>query len=67
MVQKLITPITLEEYFPPKFFDKRMMTSIHMVSCYETLENVGLSEDEASALSAKSRKAKEENEVVASL
>ena len=44
-----------------------MMTSIHMVSCYETLENVGLSEDEASALSVESSKAKEENEVVASL
>ena len=44
-----------------------MMTSIHMVSHYETLEEVELSEDEASALSVESSKAKEENEVVASL
>ena len=44
-----------------------MMTSIHMVSCYETLEEVELSGDEASALSVELSKAKKENEVVASL
>ena len=33
LVQKLITPITLEKYFPLGFFDKRVAVSTHMVSC----------------------------------
>ena len=59
LVQKLITPITLEEYFPPKFFDRGMMTSTHMVSCYETLEEDRPSEDEENVFDAKSGKTKE--------
>ena len=33
LVQKLITPITLGEYFPLGFFNKRVAVSTHMVSC----------------------------------
>ena len=31
LVQKLITPITLGEYFPLEFFDGGMMISTHVV------------------------------------
>ena len=59
LIQKLITPITLGEYFPLGFFDKRVTISIHMVSCNETSKEVGLSEDEESIISVESRKTKE--------
>ena len=67
LVQKLITPITLGEYFPLRFFDKRVTISTHMVSCNETSKEEGLSEDEESILGVESRKTKEEEGVVASL
>ena len=67
LVQKLITPITLREYLSPKFFDKGMMTSTHMVFCHETSKEDKPSEDEESALGAKSSKTKEDDEVVANL
>ena len=67
MVQKLITPITLGEYFPLGFFDKRVTISTHMVSCNETSKEEELSEDEKSILGVESRKTKEEEGIVASL
>ena len=66
LVQKLITPITLGEYFPLRLFDKRVTISTHMVSCNETSKEEGLSEDEKNILGVESRKAKEEERVVAS-
>ena len=60
LVQKLITPITLEEYFPQEFFNRGMVTSTHMVSYHETSEEDEPSEDEESALGTKSSKTKEE-------
>ena len=56
LVQKLITPITLGEYFPPKFFNKGMVTSTHMVSCHETSEKDESGKDEENAFGAKPRK-----------
>ena len=44
-----------------------MMTSTRMVSCHETSKEYRPIEDEKSALGAKSRKTKEEDEVVANL
>ena len=44
LVQKLITPITLGEYFPLGFFDKNVTISTHMVSCNETSKEDELSE-----------------------
>ena len=66
LIQKLITPITLEEYFPLGFFYKRVTVSTHIVSCNETSKEEGLSEDEKSILSVELRKTKEEEAVVAS-
>ena len=43
------------------------MTSTHMVSCYETLEEDRPSADEKSPLGSKLSKTKEEDEVVANL
>ena len=60
LVQKLITPVTLGEYFPLEFFNRWMMTSTHMVSCHENSEEDEPSEDEESALGTKSSKTKEE-------
>ena len=67
LVQKLITLITLGEYFPLGFFDKRVAVSTHMVSCNETSKEEELSEDEKSILGVESRKTKEEEGVVISL
>ena len=67
MVQKLITPITLGEYIPLGFFDKRVTISTHMVSCNETLKEEELSEDEKNILGVELRKTKEEEGLVASL
>ena len=67
LVQKLITPITLGEYFSLGFFDKMVTILTHMVSCNETSKEEGLSEDEESILGVESRKTKEEEGVVASL
>ena len=67
LVQKLITPITLEEYSPLGFFDKRVIVSTHMVFCNETSKEEGLSEDEENILGVESRKTKEEEGVVSSL
>ena len=67
LVQKFITPITLGEYFPLGFFDKRVAVSTHMVSCNETSKEDELSEDEESILGVESRKTKEEEGVVTSL
>ena len=64
VAQKLITPITLGEYFPLGFFDKRVTISTHMVSCNETSKEEELSEDEKSILGVESRKTKEEEGVV---
>ena len=65
LVQKLITPITLGEYFPPKFFNKGMVTSTHMVSCHETSEEDELGKDEENVFAAKPSKTKEDDEIVA--
>ena len=62
LVQKLITPITLEEYFSLEFFDREMMTSTHIVSCHETSKEDGPIEDEEDALSVELSKTKEEDE-----
>ena len=67
MIQTLITPITLGEYFPLGFFDKKVAISTHMVSCNETSKEEELSEDEKSILGVESRKTKKEEMVVASL
>ncbi|KAL6331418.1 hypothetical protein AAG906_011356 [Vitis piasezkii] len=67
LVQKLITPITLGEYFPPKFFNKGMVTSTHMVSCQETSEKDESGKDEEIFFGAKPSKTKEDDEVVANL
>ena len=66
LVQKLIT-ITLGEYFPLGFFDKRVAVSTHIVSCQETSKEEGLSEDEENILGVELRKTKEEEGVVANL
>ena len=50
LVQKLITSVTLGEYFPPDFFNRRMITSTHMVFSHETLVEDRPSEDEENAL-----------------
>ena len=67
LVQKLITPVTLREYFSPKFIDRGMMTATHMVFYHETSKEDRPSEDEESVLSTKSSKTKEEDEVIANL
>ena len=67
MVQKLITPITLGEYFPLEFFNRGMVTLTHMVSCHENSNEDELSEDEENTLGIESIKTKEGNEVIANL
>ena len=67
LVQKLINPVTLGKYFPLEFFNKGMVTSTHMVSCHETLEEDELSKDEEIFFGAKPSKTKEDDEVVANL
>ena len=67
LVQKLITLITIGEYFTLGFFDKMVTISTHMVSCNETSKEEGLSEDEENILGVESRKTKEEEGIVASL
>ena len=67
LVQKLITPITLGEYFPLKFFNKGMVTSTHMVSCHATSEEDELGKDEENAFGANPSKTKEDDEEVANL
>ena len=67
MVQKFIIPITLGEYFPPEFFNKGMVTSTHMVSCHEILEEDEPDKDEENAFGAESSKTKEDDEVVTNL
>ena len=64
---KIITPITLEEYFPLGFFDKRVMVSTHMVSSNETSKEEGSSKYKESTLSVESSKTKEEEGLVANL
>ena len=64
LVKKLITPITLREYLPLECFNRKMITSTHMVSCHETLVENRSSEDEQSAIGLKSSKTKEEDKVV---
>ena len=65
MVQKLITLVTLREYFLLKFFDGGMMTSTHMVSYHETSKENRPIKDEERAPGVKSRKTKEDDKVVA--
>ena len=67
MVQKLITPVTLGEYFPLEFFNRRIMTSTYMVSCHKNSEEYEPSEDEENIIGIESSKTKEEDEVVANL
>ena len=67
LIQKLITLITLGEYFPWRFFDKNVTISTHIVSCNETLKEERLSEDKETILGVELRKTKEEEGVVASL
>ena len=67
LIQKLITPITLGEYFPLGFFNKRVTISTHIVSYNETSKEEGLTEDDKSILGVESRKTKEEEGVAASL
>ena len=64
---KIITPITLEEYFHLGFFDKRVMVSTHMVSSNETSKEEGSSKYKESTLSVESSKTKEEEGLVANL
>ena len=61
LVQKLITPITLREYFPPKFFNRGMVTSTHMVSCHEISEEDESSKDEENIFDAEPSKTKEDD------
>ena len=65
--QKLITPVTLGEYFTPDFFNRGMITSTHMVSCHETSIENRPSEDEKNALDVESSKTKEDDKVIANL
>ena len=67
LVQKLITLITLGEYFPPKFLNRGMATSTHMVSCHEISEEDESSKDEENAFGVEPSKTKEDDEVVANL
>ena len=67
LVQKLIIPITLEEYFPQDFFNRGMVTSTHMVSYHEILKEDELGKDEENTFGIESSKTKEEDEVVANL
>ena len=67
LVQKVITPITLGEYFPLEFFNKRMVTSTHMVSCHEILKENESSKDEEKSFGAEPNKTKKDDEVVANL
>ena len=67
MVQKLITPITLGEYFPPEFFNRGMVTSTHMVSCHETSEEDKSGKNEENAFGAELSKTKEDDEIVENL
>ena len=66
-MHKLITSITLGEYFHLGFFDKRVTTPTHMVSCNETSKENGSTKDEEKTLIVEPSKTKEENKVVASL
>lgn len=63
LVQKLITPITLEEYFPQEFFNKGMVTSTHMVSYYEISKEDESGKDEENAFGAKPSKTKKDDEI----
>ena len=56
LVYKLVTPITLEGYFPLGFFDKRVTVSTHIVSCNETSKEEGLSEDEENIIGVEDEK-----------
>ena len=67
LIQKLITPITLGEYFPLEFFNRRMVTSTHMVSCHEISEEDESSKDEENIFGAGPSKTNEDDEVVANL
>ena len=67
LVKNLITPITLGEYFSPKFFNRGMVTSTHMVSCHEILEEDESSKDKENIFGAEPSKTKEDDEVVANL
>ena len=67
LVQKFITLITLGEYFIPEFFNKGMVTSTHMVSCHEILEEDESSKDEENVFGAEPSKTKEDDEVVVNL
>ena len=67
LVQKLITTITLREYFPSEFFNRGMVTSNHMVSCHEILEEDESSKDKENIFGAEPSKTKEDDEVVANL
>ena len=67
LVQKLITPVTLGEYFPLEFFNRRIMTSTYMVSCHKNSEEYEPSEDEENIIGIESSKTKEEDEVVVNL
>ena len=67
LVKKLITPITLGEYFPPEFVNRGMMTSTHMVSCHEILEKDELGKVIENVFGAEPSKTKEDDEIVANL
>ena len=67
LIQKLITPITLGEYFPLGFFNKKVVTSTHMVSWNEASKEDELTNNERGTPIVESSKTKEEKEVVASL
>ena len=67
LVKKLITPITLEEYLPLEYFNRKMITSTHMVSYHETLVEDRTSENEESVLGVELSKTKEDVKVIANL
>ena len=63
LVQKLITPITLEEYFPQEFFNRGMVTSTHMISYHEISKEDESGKDEENAFSAEPNKTKKDDEI----
>ena len=63
LVQKLITLITLEEYFPQEFFNRGMVTSTHMVSYHEISKEDESGKDEENAFGAEPSKTKEDDEI----
>ena len=63
LVQKLITLITLEEYFPQEFFNRGMVTSTHMVSYHEISKEDESGKDEENAFGAEPSKTKKDDDI----